>query len=490
MKEKPEKASFLIVLMTIWVISTAFGALAPSEIAAADIADEQRRRIEELENRLQQQEKQLQDTRQELENMKKSMEAQQEKAESEDKASTREVVKEILDTITMDYREPTPEEKRLETIYDDGFYLRGKDDTIKIGGWYQFDSRWYLDDDHPNADTFTNRRARLDVRGVLENDWGYRLYATLIGSPVIQEAWLEYQHFPFARLKMGQFKEPFSLESQYSARWIDFVERSMGVTALQPAEDIGVMLFGNFWDSRVVYGIGAFNGQGRDDDAVVDDKDVTGRVVVQPFGQRKDSLLEKLYIGGSFGYGNNELDLGNEEFVTAGQTPFYEFVSDAEADGKLIRYDAELEWLKGPFDLTSEFIGTHYDKVEAGTEEGDLTVNSWYLILSYVLTGEDAQRNKLVEPFRNFSLKEGGWGALQLLGRFEHFWTDDDLLDKGIAFGSDGADAYSLGLTWWPNIHLKFMLNYVYTDFDQTIMVSGEELDDENVILTRAQFNF
>ncbi|MGM0426126.1 MAG: OprO/OprP family phosphate-selective porin [Thermodesulfobacteriota bacterium] len=425
--------------------------------------------------------------------MKKSMEAQQQKeeeAKAKTKTSTKEVIKEILGTITMDYREPTPEEKRLETIYDDGFYLRGIDDTIKIGGWYQFDGRLYLNEGYPLADTFTNRRARLDVRGVLENDWGYRLYATLIGSPVIKEAWLEYQHFPFARLKLGQFKEPFSLESQYSSRWIDFVERSMGVTALQPGEDIGVMVFGNFWDSRVVYGIGAFNGQGVDEDAVVDDKDVTGRVAVQPFRQQKNSLFQKLYIGGSFGFGNNELNLGNKHFVTAGQLPFYEFVSDAEADGKIFRYDAELEWLKGPFDLTTEFIGTHYDKIRAGVEEDALTVNSWYLTLSYVLTGEDAQRNKPIKPHRNFDFKGGGWGALQVLGRFERFWTNDDLLDNGIAFGSDGTSAYSLGLNWWPNIHLKFMLNYVYTDFDQAITVSDKELNDENVILSRVQFNF
>lgn len=297
----PAKRRFLILIMIIGILSTSFGPFAPQEVAA-DTAGEQRRRIEELENRLQQQEKQLKDTREQLEAVKKSMDAQQpkeEQAKARTKTPTKEVIKEILGTMTMDYRGPTPEEKRLETIYDDGFYLRGMDDTIKIGGWYQFDGRLYLNEGYPIADTFTNRRARLDVRGVLENDWGYRLYATFIGSPVIKEAWLEYQHFPFARLKLGQFKEPFSLESQYSSRWIDFVERSMGVTALQPGEDIGVMVFGNFWDSRVVYGIGAFNGQGIDEDAVVDDKDVTGRVAVQPFRQQKKSLFEKLYIGGS-----------------------------------------------------------------------------------------------------------------------------------------------------------------------------------------------
>jgi phosphate-selective porin OprO/OprP len=480
--------SFFVALVALVVI---FKGIVPGAAWAEDRDEGLRNRIEELESTIEYQEEELKATQKELQEMKKDIEVQLEEKETEDKQTTKEVIKEIIGELRMDYREPTPEEKRLETIYDDGFYLRGKDDALKIGGWYQFDGRFYLDENSPKTNTFDNRRARLDFRGTLEDYFGYRLYLTLIGSPVIQEGWLEYHYFPFARLKLGQFKEPFSLESQYSARWIDFVERSMGVTTLQPAEDVGIMLFGSFWDSRVVYGLGAFNGQGRDEDAVVDDKDVTGRVVVQPFRQQKDSLFEKLYVGGSFGFGNNEIDLGNRDFKTAGKTTFYDFVSDAESDGRLIRYDAELEWLKGPFDLTTEFIGTHFDEVKAGIEKDELTVNSWYITFSYVLTGEDAQRNKPIKPFKNFDVKEGGWGAFQLLGRYERFWvTDRDLIEKGIASGSDGANAFTLGLTWWPNVHLKFMLNYVYTDFDQTITVSGKELDYENVILMRAQFNF
>jgi phosphate-selective porin OprO/OprP len=484
-----EAFSFRFVLTTLALLTLLL--ILPFRAATAENSvQDLQKRIEQLEDTMERQEEQLKANEKKLQELKKEIEAQQNKTGKEDKQTTKEVVKEILQGLRMDYREPTPEEKRLETIYDDGFYLRGKDDVIKIGGWYQVDGRFYLDDNHPTADTFTNRRARLDIRGVLEYHWGYRLYATLVGSPVLQEAWLAYQRFPFVRLKLGQFKEPFSLESQYSARWIDFVERSMGVTALQPGEDIGVMLYGRPWGSRVEYGIGYFNGQGRDADAVVDDKDLTGRMAVQPFRQQKGSLLQNLYVGGSFGIGNNENDFGNFGFKTAGRTTFNKFASDAQAAGDFIRYDAELEWLKGPFDFTTELIGTHWDNITAGNEAGELTVNSWYVTLSYVLTGEDAQRNKPIKPFKNLDVKEGGWGAWQLLGRYEHFWTDQELLEKNIAIGTDGADAYSLGLTWWPNVHLKFMLNYVYTSFDDEISVSDQKLDDENVILVRGQFNF
>jgi len=480
----------MTILAIVVLVSGLLWGLSPVTATASDAEEVLKKRIDQLEETLREQQEQLKATVERIEELKKEMQAQQIKGKEEQKEMTKEAVANFIHNLRIDYRATTPEEKRLETIYDDGFYLRGKDDVLKVGGWYQADGRIYLDADHPTADTFTNRRARLDVRGVLENDWGYRLYATLVGSPVIQEAWVSYQRFPSMRLKLGQFKEPFSLESQYSARWIDFVERSMGVTALQPAEDVGVMLYGNPWDSRVVYGVGLFNGQGRDEDAVVDDKDVTGRVAVQPFRGLKDHPLEVFYIGGSFGVGNNENRLGNRDFRTAGRTTFYDFTGNATADGRIIRYDAELEWIKGPFDLTTEYIGTHFDEVFAGNQVSDLSANGWYITLSYVLTGEDAQRNKPIKPYKNFDFEEGGRGAWQLLGRYERFWTDRDLLDKNMASGTDGADAFTLGLTWWPNVHLKFMFNFVYTSFDDEITVSGQDMDDEKTVSFRGQLNF
>ena len=484
---KPSKVCFFYTAAVLLISLLLF--ILPQESYAENPDPNLYKRVEEMESIIKKQQEQLKHNQQMLQELKKDLASQKETVAAE-KKTTEEMVVKILDGFRIDYRKPTSEEKRLETIYDDGFYLRGEDDTLKIGGWFQIDTRFYLDEDSPQTNTFDIRRARFDVRGVLENDFSYRLYATFVGSPVLQEAWLEYQYFPYARIKIGQYKEPFSLESQYSARWIDFVERSIGVTNLQPAEDIGVMVFGKFLDNHVDYAIGFFNGQGRDAEAVVDDKDLAGRLVVQPFRHMKDSSFKDLYIGGSFTYGNNERSLGRRDFRTAGRTPFYDFASDAQLDGRIVRYDGELEWLNGPFNFTTEFIGTDFEEIVSSSGNGSLTVNSWYGTLSYVLTGENAVRSKPIKPFKNFDLRQGGWGAWQILGRYEHFWTDDDLLDKGIATGTDAVDAFSIGLNWWPNIHLKFMFDYVYSSFDDEITVAGETLKEENVVLMRGQYNF
>jgi len=200
-----EAFSFRFVVTTLAVLTLLL--VLPFRAATAENSvQDLQKRVEQLEKVIEQQKEKIQINEHTLQELKKDIESQQDKITAEDKQTTKEAIKEIIREFLMDYREPTPEENRLGTIYDDGFYLRGKDDVLKIGGWYQFDARFYSDEDHPKANTFDNRRARFDVRGVLENDWGYRLYASFIGSPVLQEAWLAYQRFPFARLKLGNSK--------------------------------------------------------------------------------------------------------------------------------------------------------------------------------------------------------------------------------------------------------------------------------------------
>ena len=93
------------------------------------------------------------------------------------------------------------------------------------------------------------------MRGVLEHVWGYRLQGNFVGerNGILQEAWIEYRKLESVRVRVGQLKEPFSLESSMSVRWIDFAERASIVTAVEPAQDIGAMLYGTVLDRRVEY---------------------------------------------------------------------------------------------------------------------------------------------------------------------------------------------------------------------------------------------
>ncbi|MBI4774692.1 MAG: hypothetical protein HY788_11020 [Deltaproteobacteria bacterium] len=457
-----------------------------------------RERIEQLEKMMLEQRRIMDAYEEELRSVKEELNRQAATMDEKVKAAAKkpeyqEYLREIMQSIRLTEKVETPEEKRLRTLYDEGFYLEGVDDQLRIGGWLQADSRWFLDGDHPEKDTFLVRRARLDIRGVLENHWGYRLYGTLIGerNGILQEGWLEYRKYGGLRIRAGQVLEPFSLEAVYSARWTDFIERAMIVNALSPQEDIGIMAFGKVYQDQLVWALGFFNGQGRNEDAVVDDKDVTLRLVYSPFLHSTSlSWLNNLYVGGSFSTGNNERDLSGTEFSTQAFTPFFDFEPGVTQDDRLTRWGLEAEYLYGPFNLKTEYLSGHFETVGNGNEFADLDVNGFYLNLGYILTGENAPRDLPIHPRSVFDPSEGGWGAWQLMGRYQILTTDEELLDLGLATGTDRAQSATVGLNWFPNRHIRFQFNYDHAWFQDEITVQGVSLDSEDTFTTRFLYDF
>ncbi len=408
----------------------------------------------------------------------------------QDKEKFREQVAQVFEEFRLSEKKETPEEKRLTTIYDDGFYLKGKDDTLRIGGWYQADALFY-DRRNEGNNRFRNRAARLDIRGALENDFEYRLYAQFAGSAAnLQEAWLMYKHFPWARIKFGQVLVPFSLESQYSARWLDFAERSIGVSNLQPAEDLGLMVFGNPFGGIVEYGGGVFNGRIRTLDDNNDNFDFGGRVVLAPFIKSGRDLWKDFYAGGSFLAGHSDETLASTGFTTSSGNRFLTYSSNTRHAGNRIRFGGELQWIYGPGDIKAEYVGGRFDNVERTGQIADVDVNSWYASATYILTGERKQRNKPLIPKRNFSIQDGGWGAWEAAVRFEQFFLNDSPFHLGLATGVDRVNAYTLGLNGWLNKHIRMIFDYTLNDFSNPLLIGSRSLGEEHLWIARAQYDF
>jgi phosphate-selective porin OprO/OprP len=459
---------------------------------------ELRERVEKLERVIQDYKRIMENYEEELRAVKEQLNKQASTVDQKVEAAVKkpeylEQFREIIRNIRLTEKEETPEEQSLRTLYDDGFYMKGADDQLRIGGWLQGDARWFLDSGHPETDTFLIRRARLDIRGVLENDWGYRLYGTLIGerNGILQEGWLEYRKCGWLRIRGGQVLEPFSLENVYSARWTDFMERAMIVNAISPQEDIGIMAFGKVDQERLTWALGFFNGQGRNREAVVNDKDFTTRITYSPFLHSASlAWLKHLYMGGSFSTGNNERDLSGTEFTTQAFTPFFIFQQGVTQDDRLTRWGLEIEYLYGPFNLKSEYLSGHFETVESGNRVGGLDVSGFYLNLGYILTGENSPRDLPIKPRVNFDPSKGGWGAWQLVARYQVLRTNDDLLRLGLASGTDKAQSVTVGLNWFPNRHIRFQLNFDHAWFEDEIIVEGVPLKSENTFTARFLYDF
>ena len=100
-----------------------------------------------------------------------------------------------------------------------------------------------------------------------------------------------------------------------------------------------------------------------------------------------------------------------------------------------------------------------------------LDTTAWQLQASWFLTGEE-ESFRGFKPNNVFSLANNTWGAFELVARYHELDPDDDAFVGGAASFADPAisarkaTAYGLGLNWYLNENLKWVLNYEQTSFD------------------------
>lgn len=377
-----------------------------------------------------------------------------------------------------------PKEKQAETIFDEGFWFVGKDDKLRVGGTGQLDGRFFLENEDGDSN-FLVRRARIFGTGVLEEKFGYMVMGRWDQqTPALHFAWLESQHLPWARFRVGLFKEPFSMEGLHSDQYWDFVERSLGVSNFLQLEDIGAMLYGKFWDDRIEYGVGVFNGRGRSLENNAD-KEYVARIVVAPFHKAVD-VLDHFYVGVSGSIGGQKETLSGTTFKTGAGTNVWTWATTTTVEDDRVRWGVDLEWLFGSAAIRAEYIDVDWGDVVRGAAIDRFTGSGWFVEGAYVLTGEKKRRNKPVLPETNFAPADGAWGAWELAARYEELKLDEGALSQGMATGTDEVNGITLGVNWYPNRHMAVKMDWHHLWFDDAI--GGN--DDESVLTLRFQFEF
>ena len=376
-----------------------------------------------------------------------------------------------------------PAGKPVESLYNEGFWFVGPDDKLRIGGSGQFDARVY-EQGNPGDNTFQVRRARLYATGVLDEGWGYMVMGRWDrGGANLHFAWLESQHLPQARFRMGQFKEPYSLEGVNSDQYFDFNERSLWISNMLQLEDVGAMLYGKVLDERLEYGLGAFNGRGREKDDTNDDKEVVGQLTFAP--------VKKLYLSVSGSHGHmEEDDLKSASYTTAAQTKFWTYGSTVLATGSKDRGSAEAECYFGPASIKGGFHEARLGDLQMGAQEESVTIDGWVVSGSWLLTGEEKPRNKTVVPKNPFDPRKRTWGAWEAVARYEQFHADRDLFKQGFLTGTNQADSTTVGVNCYLNRHMKALLDFQATQFRDPVTLNASTVGHENTWTFRIQFEF
>ncbi len=230
-----------------------------------------------------------------------------------------------------------------------------------------------------NSNSFDLRLVRASFDGRILDDFYYKVQGQINGntttmgsSPRLVDYFMEWQKYDFFRVKLGQFKRPFTYENPMNPIDQGFMSYSQPVSKLagfsdrvgmhsSNGRDIGLQFQGDFLKNSsgrnlLHYQVGVFNGQGINVKDVNEKKDIVGGVWVMPIaGMRL----------GAFGWEGSYARKSGSETVTLNQH----------------RYALSAEYKKGDLQLRAEYIhstglgfATTYQKPD---DAKDLTIKTY-----------------------------------------------------------------------------------------------------------------
>jgi phosphate-selective porin OprO/OprP len=391
--------------------------------------------------------------------------------------------------------------------YKGGFYLKSEEEggmELRFGGSFQGNYSWYAETERAD-NRFDIRRARLIFNGTLTRWFRFGMEYEFQGNETnnLLDAYGELV-LPPSAIRMGQFKEPFSLEWQTADKAITFAERSMGYY-LGPKRDIGVMLHGELLQEKMAYGIGFFNGDGDDGSTrgnEHDDPEVALRAVVKPLHDTSLDGLKNLQVGGSATYARIDLaniDLKVKSSGMAGTNRNIYVLSHDTKFGVLqdvdarARYALETAWVWKSLAAQAEYMNLNYSGLQpVSGPDRDAEFSSWYASLIWCQTGEEPVLSdgviKPIHPAVFFNPDEGTYGAFVWALRFDHFSGDEDWITEGAHVSVSETDAVSLAFNWILFPMHRIVIDYTRTDFSDPLKVrvnpdgSIDYIDRENVV--------
>lgn len=370
--------------------------------------------------------------------------------------------------------------------FDEGYFFAGTDDLLKFKGYAQMDANFPIGNS-PGISEFMIRRARLAATGYFQKNFRYMIYARFDkGKAELNEAFLESRHLSFARIRIGQFKVPFSLYNLTSSSQIRFVNRPLVVENLSPGYDIGAMVFGNVLDERIEYAIGIFNGEGQNNKEINDQKDLIGRLVVCPFRANENEYINNLYIGFSSSYSPQKQPFQTSVYETGTGQIFYSRSDSLLQWNGRTRLGFDMEWIVKKASLRAEYLQQKYN-IEGGKSIID---DGLTLDLAYLLTDDNQQRNSIIKPNNELLPNNGSWGAFELTLRYEYMNLSDNTSNLQNTKGPGSLKGITTGVNWYPNDDVKIALNYQKLDFSSHLPTGQKEYKYSEFIKFRAQYQF
>ena len=272
--------------------------------------------------------------------------------------------------------------------------------NVKLSG-YGMTQYQYSGQKDAESNSFNIRMARIALEGRIAGDFYWKTQiqfngntSTLGSSPRMVDLFAEWQKYEYFKVKIGQFKNPFTFENPMHPIDQGFMGYSQNVSKLagfsdragehaSNGRDIGLQFQGDFLKNAngrnlLHYQIGVFNGQGTNTKDVDQQKNVIGGVWVMP--------VSGMRIG-AFGWTGSYARKGTWKVVDENHNTIY---SDPEKknpvytkDSKVRslaknRYAFSVEYAAHDWTVRSEYIhsqGYSFEKTQSSGKETDCSIN-------------------------------------------------------------------------------------------------------------------
>lgn len=267
---------------------------------------------------------------------------------------------------------------------------------IKFSG-YVMSQYQYTGQDSKESNSFNIRMVRMALDGRLMKDFYWKVQLQVNGntsdlgsSPRMVDAFAEWQKYEAFKIKVGQFKRPFTFENPMHPITQGFMGYSQNVSKLagfsdrtgehaSNGRDIGVQIQGDLIKNAagrnlLHYQVGVFNGQGTNHKDVDQRKDVIGGIWVSP--------VKGLRIG-AFGWTGSSARKGTWDVTDAN----HNVVKNEDGSVKTQkgvrslsknRYAFSAEYAANDWTVRSEYIhsqGYGFTKSLTSGKETDCNVN-------------------------------------------------------------------------------------------------------------------
>jgi len=394
--------------------------------------------------------------------------------------------------------------------------------NVTVNGVFQADAGWFTQDATSIAsvgdlqDGADFRRARLSAKGGIAPNMNYffQMDFGFFGRPTFTDVWVEATHLPYlGTVRVGQWKQPFSLEVVSSFRYTTFLERSLLFQPFTPFRHLGVGFYNHTDALNATWAASVFrSGQDQFGGDIGDNGGVAmaARATYLPWYDEPSGGRYYLHVGGGFFLTDPDNDLSRfatiPEFfvgeVAPGAVGTSQVAVPGAANGTRFfvdtgniptnisnRFGVECLWVHGAFSWQTEAMCASVDRTGAGAS---LFFPGAYSQVGYFLTGEHRPYDRTigaidrVKPFEDFFRVRTNRGICTGIGAWEVAarWSWIDLNDADVQGGR--LTDLTAGVNWYMNAYAKLQFNYIHAFLDNPTF--GDS--DTGIYAARVQMDF